>query len=185
MNWWFYGVFALTLVLVVVGAAHQSVFLVATAAGAYFTASLVRHALMDGGHARLVAAVNARAIAASYGWGSLAMLGGYYLTALSWEHDWQYGTGMALVAAALVWLSRLLEPTNSPLKRPAAQVALTALTALQGLTAIIGVVLLAASGKLTAGKPDWLANAIFISGGVALAGQSLIAVLKERRIPLA
>ncbi|MEO1719871.1 MAG: hypothetical protein AAFR23_06525, partial [Pseudomonadota bacterium] len=59
--------------------------------------------------------------------------------------------------------------------------ALTKVTSIQGAAAAVGLIFLVISGKLFADKPDWLANAVFLAGGIAVATGSLIAVLGQRR----
>src|SRR5690606_7124014 len=41
---------------------------------------------------------NAKLMALVWAWGAAAMAGVYTLGGLRWQHDWQYGSGMALIA---------------------------------------------------------------------------------------
>ena len=102
-----------------VGAGQGSVGLSAFAAAA-FTGSLLRlawqinrpwwHSSGTGigpfhaGAQPLMASRNALMLALGYGWGGLTLLTVYLLTPLQWQHGWQYGAGMLLIAA-LVWVA--------------------------------------------------------------------------------
>ncbi len=113
-----------------------------------------------------LAATNAGLLAAVFLWGGSAILAGYYLTELAWHHAWQYGGAMCLIAVALwVYRRQLARPgtnvSTPPMLRRAA-----ALAGLQAIAAAGGLLFLLASGKLTAGKPDWLANHVFVAGGL-------------------
>jgi hypothetical protein len=52
----------------------------------------------------------------------------------------------------------------------------------QGFAAAVGVLILIVSGKLTAGKGDWIANLVFVAGGVAIAALSALSVRTQRRL---
>lgn len=126
--------------------------------------------------------LNARAMAVVYAWGGSSMLTAYYLTPLFWHHAWQYGGAMLLVAAALHFYAAALAQPGSPARAPRTMIAAEWLTAVQGVAAIAGVLALIVSGKLTTGKPDWVANIIFISGGLCLGTVSAFAVTTTRRL---
>ena len=128
-----------------------------------------------------VAARYARLIATAWAWCGSAMLACYYLTDLSCQHAWQYGAGMLLIAA-LVW--RYAEARATPGSRFAeASWAAAArwATQLQGLAALVGVVVLALSGKLDPAGRDWAANIVFVAGGLILLTLSTAALRAERR----
>lgn len=93
-----------------------------------------------------------------YAWGAAAMFGVYGLSGLWWRHGWQYGSAMALVAAGLYAYAR--QPSEA---RHAFWLAV-----IHGLLAVAALVFLCVSGKLSAGKPDWAANQIFVAGSLAI-----------------
>lgn len=131
------------------------------------------------GHA--LAARFARLIAATWAWCGTAMLACYYLTELSWQHAWQYGAAMLLIAS-LVW--RYARERVQPGARVTSEPLVAAarwMTRLQGLAALAGVVILALSGKLEAGNRDWAANIVFVAGGLTIFSLSMAALRAERR----
>lgn len=122
-------------------------------------------------------------IAATWAWAGAAMLACYYLTDLSWQHAWQYGAGMLLIAA-LVWqYARWRMVPGSRFADDTMVRAAHWMTRTQGLAALAGVVILALSGKLDAGKQDWAANVVFVAGGLAIFAVSMAALRAERRRP--
>lgn len=125
---------------------------------------------------------NARLMALAYGWGAAAMLAVYGLSGLWWFHSWQYGSAMALVAASLIAYVHRVGDADSQLRSAGAMRALAALTVLQGLGAALGVALLLASGKPWHGRPDWVANQVFIAGGVTIVVLSAISVATHVRL---
>ena len=124
-----------------------------------------------------MAARNAELLALGYGWGALSLLAVYLLTALHWQHGWQYGSGKALIAALLVrgatWL-RAAEWTPFSYKM------LTGATLVHGAAAAGGLAWLIASGKMLPVKGDWAANVVFVSGAVLIAGVSLMGLRTAR-----
>ena len=120
-------------------------------------------------------------IAAAWAWAGLAMLACYYLTDLSWQHAWQYGAAMVLIAAGITAYARARRQPGSRLAAPDADTAMRGITALQGIAALVGVVILLLSGKVEAQGRDWAANVVFIAGGLTLFALSAMAVLAERR----
>lgn len=125
---------------------------------------------------------NARLMALCYGWGGLTMLAAYLLSPLHWQHAWQYGAGMLLIAVAIAAYGTALAKPQNPTRRPYWLIAVQRLTLVQGIAAAIGLVFLVVSGKLTAGKTDWVANVIFVAGGASIAVLSAIAVHTQRRL---
>lgn len=123
----------------------------------------------------------ARLIAATWAWAGLAMLACYYLTDLSWQHAWQYGAGM-LIVAGLVW--RYAEARTKPGSRFADATWVAAarwMTRMQGFAALAGVTILALSDKLDPNKQDWAANIVFVAGGLTIYALSMAALRAERR----
>ena len=190
---WLWGTSALTVAAMVVGVllgnSGLAIFagvmqaLVAITVHKTLSARIVRRAdqgllgeAMSG-----IASFNARAMATTYGWGAAAMLAAYYLTPLSWQHAWQYGAGMALVALLLMAYARQVISAGNLFANPRWLDAARIATLLQGVAALAGVVLLVLSGKLAAGRDDWAANVVFVAGGVAIVVQSAIALANARR----
>lgn len=117
---------------------------------------------------------NVRLAALIYSWGGAAMFAVYSLSGLEWRHGWQYGLGMALIAAGLILYVRRLgeRPVMPPLL----------LTALHGAAALCGLVFLIGTGKLATIKDDWVANDVFLFGGIAILALCVIAVITQVRL---
>jgi hypothetical protein len=117
-----------------------------------------------------------------YAWGAVAILAVYSLSGLRWQHWWQYGAAMALVAIAVFIYAHLLTAEQATYRHPKALSALMWLTVAQGL-AVAGVVIyLITSGKLFTPRGDWAANYIFATGSITLAVLSLVAILSYRHL---
>jgi hypothetical protein len=125
---------------------------------------------------------NARLMALTYAWGGIAMLAVHFLSGLWWWHSWQYGSLMALIAAALIAYVHQVGDPESHLRAPAVLDRLAWATAVQGLGAALGVAWLIRSGKPWFNNTDWVANHIFLAGGATIAVISAIAFLTHRRI---
>jgi len=109
------------------------------------------------------------------------MLCCYYLTDLAWQHAWQYGLAMVLIAGLLIGFAhQRLDPESPVSGEPHVRLARWA-TAAQGLVAAAAVVWLLMSGKLQAASQDWAANIVFVAGGLAVAQLSFMALAAERR----
>lgn len=118
---------------------------------------------------------NARLMALTYAWGGLALLAVYKLTGLRWQHGWQYGSGMAVIAGLLLIHVHVMGDDES-WWRSRRGLSLAANAALmQALAILVGLALLVTSGKLWTGRNDWAANQVFVVGGLTLAVVSLIA----------
>lgn len=125
---------------------------------------------------------NMRLTALVYAWGAAAMMAVYVIGDLKWRHGWQYGTAMALIAGALLWLvDRLGRPGNT-LDTPRLFSCVVPLTLAHGLAAAGGIIFLVGSGKLSTVKGDWAANHIFLAGGLGVAALALIAARTHRRL---
>jgi hypothetical protein len=131
--------------------------------------------------AAVVSARYARLIGVTWTWSGATMLAAYYLTDLSWQHAWQYGLAMLLIAALLFHYAGLRTNEASPFAREPLVMSARWLTGLQGVAAVAGVIILTLSGKLQAGKQDWAANIIFIAGGLAIFTLSMSALRGEQR----
>ncbi len=133
-------------------------------------------------HAATTAAQNAKLLAIAWSTGATAMLAVYLFSGLRWQHGWQYGTGMALIAA-LVWayVRQLTDGSNSWASKSWLDRA-AILSAVQGVAAVAGLMILFGSGKAWSHRTDWAANIIFVSGGVTLAVLSAFAVRAHLRL---
>lgn len=125
---------------------------------------------------------NARLMALTYAWGGIAMLAVHFLSGLWWWHSWQYGSLMALIAAALLAYVHQVGDPESDLRTPAVLDRLAWATAAQGIGAALGVAWLIRSGKPWFNNTDRVANHIFLAGGTTIAIISAIAFLTHRRI---
>lgn len=125
---------------------------------------------------------NAKLMALAWAWGAAAMAGVYTLGGLRWYHAWQYGAGMALFAV-FTWAFGLAIVRSEQLsvKRMLLLRGLQ-LTVVQGVAAAGGVVYLLISGKLLTSRPDWAANQIFLTGGIAIAALSAMAAYTQRKL---
>ncbi|MBU2533540.1 MAG: hypothetical protein KKB37_12420 [Alphaproteobacteria bacterium] len=123
----------------------------------------------------------ARLIAVAYGWSGAAMLGSYYLTDLSWQHAWQYGAGMLLIAGGIWWYAHLRDVGHPRVSTDGRIRTMRWLTGAQGIAAVAGVTILILSGKIQADGRDWVANIIFVAGGLCVAALSFAALAGERR----
>jgi len=119
---------------------------------------------------------NARLMAWTWGAGAASMLAVYLLSGLRWQHGWQYGSGMVLIAALGFFYSLSLGVPTSVLRRPGPLNVAAVLAASQGIAAIGGIMILVMSGKVASHRADWAANIIFIAGGLAITVLSAIAV---------
>lgn len=137
---------------------------------------IVRRELERSQMAKAVAELTALA----YAWGGVSMLLAYGPGGLKWQHGWQYGTGMLVIAALiLVYASRLW--IGSPLAGRRLLNLVRRLAVLQGLTCSTGLFMLIGSGKLETVKGDWAANDVFVAGGIAIVFASAFAVVTGPR----
>ncbi len=118
---------------------------------------------------------NARLMALAYAWGGVALLAVYKLSGLKWQHGWQYGSGMAVIAGLLLAHVHKLGDKDYGLRSRKGLDYAGRATLLHALAIIVSLAVLVASGKLWSGKPDWAANQVFVVGGLTLAVVSLIA----------
>lgn len=115
-----------------------------------------------------------------YAWGAAAMLVIYSLPAPVWQHWWQYGAAMALVAAGIFIYAGFLTAGRGA--SPGALRWLVIISTLNGIAVTGVVVYLVWSGKLFTTRGDWAANYIFAAGSVMLALLSLISVATYLKI---
>ncbi len=122
------------------------------------------------------AALNAGLLAAAFIWGGLAILAGYYLTSLFWHHAWQYGLGMCLAGLMSYGMHWHLTRPDCFLRAPTWLQRMTWLSGLLVIATAVGLIFLVTSGKLSRDNVDWLANQVFVAGGVTVMAISAIAV---------
>ena len=121
----------------------------------------------------------------AYLWCALAFYAVYLGTTLHWQHGWEYGSAMLLIAVAhAIYLWRLADP-NASVSSPRAIDRAVRLAACQAIAIAFGLIWLIQSGKLASVKGDWAANQLFLAGGFAVMFLSVIiiktnAALSER-----
>jgi hypothetical protein len=125
---------------------------------------------------------NARLIAWTWATGGVSMLLVYLLSGLRWQHGWQYGSGMVLIATLIFGYAVAVKSPSSYLRRPGLINAVAWMAAAQGIAGTAGIMLLVISGKLASMKGDWAANIIFVAGGFAITVLSAIAVRSHARL---
>ena len=117
-----------------------------------------------------------------YAWGAIAMLAIYSLTPLKWQHWWEYGTAMLLVACAILIYANALTAGPASLRSPRAIDILMGLTLAQGIAVVLVILWIVLSGKVHTMRGDWAANEIFIGGSAMLAMVSAISILTHRKL---
>jgi len=132
--------------------------------------------------APIAAQRNAKLMALAWAWGAAAMAGVYTLGGLRWQHDWQYGSAMALIAVFTWGFGLAIARAEQPSTRQMLLLRGLQLTIIQGVAAAGGVIYLLAAGKLMTFRSDWAANQIFLAGGVAIVVLSAMAVITQRRL---
>ena len=132
--------------------------------------------------APIAALRNARLMALTYAWGAAAMTGVYTLGGLRWQHGWQYGAGMALLALFSWGFGAAIGNAQNPATKRMLLLRGLQLTIVQGVAAAAGVLYLLTSGKLMTLRSDWAANQIFIAGGVAIAILSAMAIRTQWKL---
>jgi hypothetical protein len=133
------------------------------------------------GEARPALRRNLRLIALVYAWAGMALLLAYPIVGLRWQHGWQYGFALALVALLMLIHVHRMEP-GSNLGSVASVRQAGWLTGLHGLAAMGGATYVLAANKLGSGKPDWLANHVFIAGGLSVAVIGAMALYTTRKL---
>jgi hypothetical protein len=116
-------------------------------------------------------------IALAYAWCGLAFYAIYLGTSLKWQHGWEYGTAMIVVALGHAYfLTRLAKPQHVLASAAAVQTAVR-LAGAQAIAIGLALFWLISSGKLSSVRGDWPANQLFLAGGFAVMCLSMI-VLK-------
>lgn len=112
----------------------------------------------------------------SYLWCAIAFYAIYLGTHTRWQHGWQYGTAILLLAGACgYYLRRLRDPADN-LSSPPAIERMVKFAACQAFLIGAGLIWLIGSGKLATIKGDWAANQLFLAGGFAVICLSAIIV---------
>ena len=124
---------------------------------------------------------NAAMMAGTFGWGGATILSSYYLTELFWHHAWQYGGAMVLFAAGMLAYAQLLRKPASRLRSRQMLKVAGVLAAIQAFAASAGLAFLISSGKLGIHKADWLANHVFLAGGLTIVVLSVFAAWAQLR----
>jgi len=112
----------------------------------------------------------------AYLWCAIAFYAIYLGTHTRWQHGWEYGTAILLIAGAYgYYLRRLRDPADN-LSSPSAIERMVKFAAYQALLISAGLIWLIGSGKLATLKGDWAANQLFLAGGFAVICLSAIIV---------
>jgi len=105
----------------------------------------------------------------AYLWCGLALLAIYLGTNVHWQHGWQYGTAMLIVAVGhAYYLSRLADPHDDALSSRAAIEQAVRIASCQAILIGLSLIWLIGSGKLSSLRGDWAANQLFLAGGFAI-----------------
>lgn len=122
-------------------------------------------------------------IALSYLWCGIAFYAIYLGTNLHWQHGWEYGTAMVVVAFAhAFFLRRLHDPSDVLATEGGVQQAVR-LAGLQAIAIALALIWLIKSGKLASIKGDWAANQLFVAGGFAIMCLSMIVLKTYSQLP--
>jgi hypothetical protein len=148
--------------------------LLIVAAALWLNSPLWRGASREMGEVKDALASNVWLVVFVYAWGATALYAVYSLSDVVWRHAWQYGLGAALVAAGVAIYALRIEQERA---RPPP----LSLTVLHGLAVSAGLVYLVGSGKLATTRGDWVANDIFLAGGIAIVALCVIAAVTQTR----
>jgi hypothetical protein len=117
-----------------------------------------------------------RLIMFAYLWCALAFYAVYLGTTLRWQHGWEYGSAMLLVAIGHAIYLWFLSDPNAAVSTPRAIERAVWLAAGQAIAIAFGLIWLIQSGKLASVRGDWAANQLFLAGGFAVICLSAIIV---------
>jgi len=117
-----------------------------------------------------------RLIMLAYLWCGLAFYAVYLGTKLHWQHGWEYGSAMLLIALAHAFYLRRLSNPGDAVSTPSAIERAVRLASYQGFAIAFGLIWLIQSGKLSSLKGDWAANQLFLAGGFAVMCLSVIVI---------
>jgi hypothetical protein len=117
-----------------------------------------------------------RLIMLAYLWCALAFYAIYLGTDIRWQHGWEYGSALLVLALAhAFYLWRLGDPSDA-VSGPAAVSLAVRLASIQAVAIACGLIWLIASGKLSTLRGDWAANDLFLAGGFTIMCLSMIIV---------
>ena len=125
-------------------------------------ASSTRSAVIDA----LIASTQLSALV--YAWGATVLLLVYSASGLYWQHGWQYGLAMAIIAACMVQYVKLLEHRHPEIVSDSAIERVIMLASAQGIAVSLVLLWLVASGKILTPRTDWAANLVFVAGGLSI-----------------
>jgi hypothetical protein len=117
-----------------------------------------------------------RLIMFAYLWCGIAFYAVYLGTKLHWQHGWEYGSAMLLIAIAHAFYLRRLSNPGDTVSTPSAIERAVRLASYQGFAVAVGLIWLIQSGKLSSLKGDWAANQLFLAGGFAVMCLSVIVI---------
>lgn len=112
----------------------------------------------------------------AYLWCALAFYAIYLGTTLHWQHGWEYGSAMLLVALGHAIYLWLLSDPNNAVSAPSAVERAVQLSTCQAIAIACGLIWLISSGKLSSIKGDWPANQLFLAGGFTVMCLSVIII---------
>jgi hypothetical protein len=118
----------------------------------------------------------------SYLWGAAALFAIYLGTPVRWQHGWQYGSGLLLIAIGHMIYQRHLANAGDDVAGARAFKTTVALAFLQAVALAGLLVYLIAVGALASAKGDWAANQIFFAGAIAIMCVSLMIVRSYRAL---
>ena len=126
---------------------------------------------------------NARLTAIAYAWCGTALQAAYItpVTGLRWQHSWQYGLALALMAVLTFGYAQWAGQRRPAVANRALAVA-SLLAFIQSLLAAGIAAFLIVSGKLLTRRMDWAANQIFLFGSLVVLILALMSLATLRRI---
>ena len=127
---------------------------------------------------------NSRLTAIAYAWCGTALQAVYItpVTGIRWQHSWQYGLALALMAVfSFAYAARVSRRRASP-HRSSALGAAPLLAFVQTLLAAGTAAFMIGSGKLLTRRMVWAANQVFLFGSLAVLVVTLMALVTMRRL---
>lgn len=126
---------------------------------------------------------NSRLTAIAYAWCGTALQAAYVtpVTGLRWQHSWQYGLALALMAVLTFGYAQWTGHRRSAVASRALAIA-PLLAFVQSLLAAGVAAFLIVSGKLLTRRMDWAANQIFLFGSLVVLVLTLMSLVTLRRI---
>lgn len=124
---------------------------------------------------------SARLAVLVYAWGAVSLFLAYKMSGLYWQHGLQYAAGMMLFAAVIFSWVHVARPGSRHATAEGVQWA-SQLNVVHGAAAAIALTAFLASGKLWVDRPDWVANIVFVAGGIGIVALCTLAALTLRRI---